>query len=90
MAFTVHPIGLRIRTVWLSLRIDAYSRQLHSIWAQRENDYEAERVLQRDLCSVRSELRKLIRDRQEIDLNRTSSSPNRFRPRLVRGRKRPD
>lgn len=90
MAFNFHPIRLRIRTIWLRLRVDAYSRQLHAILAQRENDFEAERMLQRDLCTVRSELRKLIQDRQKVDLNRTSLFPNKFIPIVIRARKKGD
>lgn len=90
MAFSINPFGLRIRTLWLRLRIDAYSRQLHSIWAQRENDFEAERMLYRQLCAARTKLRKLTKDRQESDPNQIHLPPNKFRPSLVKGRQQGD
>lgn len=80
MTFSITPFGLRIRTLWLRLRIDAYSRQLHSIWAQRENDFEAERMLYRQLCAARTKLRKLTKERQESDPDQISLPPNKFRP----------
>lgn len=89
MAAIIYPIVLRFRTVWLRFRIDAYSRQLQHIWAQRENDYEAERLLHRELCAARTKLRAL-------NTNRVTSEPNetplttKFCPSLVKGKNRRD
>jgi hypothetical protein len=84
MAFIICTIA-RLRTAWLRLRIDAYSRQLHSIWAQRENDFEAERLLHRQLCAARRKLRRLSKDRRTSDSINASSRPDKFRPTLVKG-----
>lgn len=87
MAFIICTIA-RLRTAWLRLRIDAYSRQLHSIWAQRENDFEAERLLHRQLCAARTKLRKLSKlskDRRTSHSIDTSSASDKFRPTLVKG-----
>lgn len=59
MAFNSHPLLLRIRTAYLRFPMDASSRRLSSIAAQRANDFEAERVLHRHLCGVRAMLHQL-------------------------------
>jgi hypothetical protein len=65
----------------LRLRADAYSRELYAIRAQRENDYLAERILQKDLAATLIELREL-KDAQS-DRNHITSPPKKFRPYLV-------
>ena len=44
---------------WLRNRIDAYTRGLHAIAAQRENDFHAERILHRAISTTRSKLQSL-------------------------------
>jgi len=45
--------------VWLRARIDGYTRNLHAIAAQRENDFHAERLLHRALSTTRAKLQSL-------------------------------
>ena len=49
----------RIYRVWLRSRIDTYTRSLHAIAAQRENDFHAERILHRAISATRSKLQSL-------------------------------
>ena len=44
---------------WLRYRLDAYTRSLHTIAAQRENDFRAERFLHRAISATRSRLQSL-------------------------------
>ncbi|WP_296942220.1 hypothetical protein [uncultured Massilia sp.] len=44
---------------WLRSRIDNYTRSLHAIAAQRENDFHAERLLHRAISTTRSKLQSL-------------------------------
>jgi len=44
---------------WLRSRLDNYTRSLHAIAAQRENDFHAERMLHRAVSSTRSKLQSL-------------------------------
>jgi len=44
---------------WLRYRLDAYTRSLHTIAAQRENDFHAERLLHRAISATRSRLQSL-------------------------------
>jgi hypothetical protein len=44
---------------WLRYRLDACTRCLHTIAAQRENDFHAERLLHRDISAMRSRLQSL-------------------------------
>jgi hypothetical protein len=44
---------------WLRYRLDAYTRSLHAIAAQRENDFHAERILHRAITTTRSKLQSL-------------------------------
>jgi hypothetical protein len=44
---------------WLRYRIDSYTRCLHTIAAQRENDFHAERMLHRAISATRSRLQSL-------------------------------
>jgi len=56
-------IAERIRRAWLRLwlrhQLDAYTRSLHTIAAQRENDFLAERMLHREISAARSRLQSL-------------------------------
>jgi len=45
--------------VWLRYRLDACTRCLHTIAAQRANDFQAERLLHRDISAMRSRLQSL-------------------------------
>jgi hypothetical protein len=44
---------------WLRNRIDTYTRSLHVIAAQRENDFHAERILHRAISTTRSKRQSL-------------------------------
>jgi len=44
---------------WLRSRIDTYTRSLHAIAVQRENDFHAERMLHRAISTTRSKLQSL-------------------------------
>jgi len=45
--------------IWLRYRLDACTRCLHTIAAQRENDFHAERMLHREMSAMRSRLQSL-------------------------------
>jgi hypothetical protein len=44
---------------WLRTRLDSYSRHLHAIAVQRENDFHAERLLHRAVSATRARLQSL-------------------------------
>jgi hypothetical protein len=44
---------------WLRSRIDTYTRSLHAIAIQRENDFHAERILHHAISTTRSKLQSL-------------------------------
>jgi hypothetical protein len=44
---------------WLRYRLKGYTRCLHTIAAQRENDFHAERLLHRAISATRSRLQSL-------------------------------
>lgn len=44
---------------WLRSRIDTYTRSLHAIALQRENDFHAERILHHAISTTRSKLQSL-------------------------------
>ncbi len=44
---------------WLRSRIDTYTRSLHAIAVQRENDFHAERILHHAISTTRSKLQSL-------------------------------
>ena len=44
---------------WLRSRIDTYTRNLHAIAVQRENDFHAERILHHAISTTRSKLQSL-------------------------------
>jgi len=53
------PIATRLYRAWLRSRLDNYTRSLHAIAAQRENDFQAERILHRAVSATRSKLQSL-------------------------------
>ena len=53
------PITRQLYKAWLRSRLDNYTRSLHAIAAQRENDFHAERMLHRAVSSTRSKLQSL-------------------------------
>lgn len=59
MKLSVKPITSRIYKAWLRARLDTYTRHLHVIAAQRENDFHAERMLHRAVSATRSKLQSL-------------------------------
>jgi len=59
MAFTFRPLTRRLYKAWLRSRLDNYTRSLHAIAAQRENDFQAERLLHRAVSNTRSKLQSL-------------------------------
>lgn len=59
MKLSVKPITRIIYRAWLRSRLDNYTRSLHNISAQRENDFHAERILHRAISATRSKLQSL-------------------------------
>lgn len=59
MKLSVKPITRIIYRTWLRSRLDNYTRSLHIIAAQRENDFHAERILHRAISATRSKLQSL-------------------------------
>ena len=53
------PITSMVYRAWLRSRLDNYTRSLHIIAAQRENDFYAERMLHRAISATRSKLQSL-------------------------------
>ncbi|MCS0588665.1 hypothetical protein ACFQ09_17615 [Massilia norwichensis] len=53
------PIMRMVYRAWLRSRLDNYTRSLHNIAAQRENDFHAERILHRAISATRSKLQSL-------------------------------
>jgi hypothetical protein len=53
------PLTRWVYRAWLRSRIDSYTRNLHAIAAQRENDFHAERILHRAISATRSKLQSL-------------------------------
>ena len=53
------PITSMVYRAWLRSRLDNYTRSLHNIAAQRENDFHAERILHRAISATRSKLQSL-------------------------------
>lgn len=87
MVSSIRFLLLRVRTEWFRFQIDACSRQLSSIAAQRANDFEAERIIHGDLCVLRAELQKFTENCREARFGRAPSSLEDFRPRLARFKK---
>jgi hypothetical protein len=63
MKLTVKSLPSRLYKVWLKawlrVRLDSYTRHLHAIAAQRENDFHAERMLHRAVSATRAKLQSL-------------------------------
>jgi hypothetical protein len=59
MKLNIKPITSRLYKAWLRARLDSYTRNLHAIAAQRENDFHAERLLHRAVSATRSKLQSL-------------------------------
>ena len=63
MNFSIKPIGACVgrawMRAWLHYRLNSYTRCLHTIAAQRENDFHAERLLHRAISATRSRLQSL-------------------------------
>jgi hypothetical protein len=59
MKLLFQPIARVIYRAWLRSRLDNYTRSLHNIAAQRENDFHAERILHRAISATRSKLQSL-------------------------------
>jgi hypothetical protein len=55
----VTPIRRMVYRAWLRSRLENYTRSLHAIAAQRENDFHVERILHRAISSTRSKLQSL-------------------------------
>jgi hypothetical protein len=55
----VAPIKRMVYRAWLRSRLENYTRSLHAIAAQRENDFHAERILHRAISTTRSKLQSL-------------------------------
>ena len=59
MTRLLKPIARRLYKAWLHTRLDNYTRSLHAIAVQRENDFQAERILHREVTATRSKLQSL-------------------------------
>jgi hypothetical protein len=59
MKLSVKPIKRILYRAWLRSRLENYTRSLHAIAAQRENDFHAERILHRAISTTRSKLQSL-------------------------------
>jgi hypothetical protein len=83
MTVNLLSIALRIRTAWLRHRVNAYSRMLHAIAIQRKNDFEAERLLHRQMSRAHSELLLLGHDPRVANQNGIAARRQEFRPRII-------
>ena len=59
MKMSFKPIRTRLYKAWLRSRLDNYTRCLHAIAAQRENDFHAERMLHRAVSKTKAKLQSL-------------------------------
>ena len=55
----LQAITRRLYRAWLRSRLDNYTRSLHAIAAQRENDFQAERILHQAVTNTRAKLHSL-------------------------------
>lgn len=53
------PLSTMVYRAWLRARLQRCTRDLDAIAAQRENDFQAERLLHREVIVVRSKLQSL-------------------------------
>jgi hypothetical protein len=54
-----NSLTTRLHKAWLRSRLDTHARSLQTIAAQRENDFQAERILHREVSAMRSKLHSL-------------------------------
>ena len=59
MKITPPPLVTLVYKAYLRSRLQRCSRDLQTIAAQRENDFQAERILHREVMKVRSKLNSL-------------------------------
>lgn len=59
MTLSLKQIRTRLYKAWLRSRLDNYTRSLHAIAAQRENDFHAERMLHRAVSTTKAKLQSL-------------------------------
>lgn len=59
MSIIFASLIVRSRSAWLRIKLDARVRQVYSIIAQRENDFDAERELHREIAVLRAQMRLL-------------------------------
>lgn len=59
MKSILKSLARQVYKAWLRSRLDNYTRSLHAIATQRENDFHAERMLHRAVSSTRSKLQSL-------------------------------
>jgi hypothetical protein len=59
MKSTIKSLILRLQKAWLRSQIDMHARSLRTIAQQRENDFQAECVLHREVTAMRSKLQSL-------------------------------
>jgi hypothetical protein len=59
MKISIKPLTARLHKAWLRSRLDTCSRSLHTIAAQRANDFHAERILHKEMSAMRSKLQSL-------------------------------
>lgn len=55
----LRPLAVLVYKVYLRSRLHRCTRALEVIAAQRENDFQAEQMLTREACVVRSKLQSL-------------------------------
>lgn len=59
MKLKFKPLIVRLHKAWLRSQINMHARSLQTIAAQRENDFQAERILHREVTAMRSKLQSL-------------------------------
>ena len=59
MKISARPFTLLVYRAYLRSRLDSHTRDLRAIASQRENDFQAERILHREVVEMRSKLLSL-------------------------------
>jgi hypothetical protein len=59
MNVSAKPLVVKLYRAYLRSRLERYTRDLQAIAEQRENDFQAERILHQAVVSVRSKLHSL-------------------------------
>jgi hypothetical protein len=59
MKTTFKSLILRLQKAWLRSQINMHARSLRTIAEQRENDFQAECILHREVTAMRSKLQSL-------------------------------